>query len=66
MGPDHPDTARSLNNLALLYVSQGAYAKAEPLFLRALAIMEKALGPDRPNIAFSLNNLYTAINNLAI
>ena len=57
LGPDHPDTATSLNNLALLYDSQGAYAKAEPLYLRALAIMEKVLGPDVPKTATSLNNL---------
>src|SRR5215475_12510411 len=28
-GPDHPDTATSLDNLALLYVAQGKYAEAE-------------------------------------
>src|SRR6516165_1129016 len=42
LGPEHPDTAGSLNNLAALYQSTGAYAKAEPLFERALAIAEKA------------------------
>jgi CHAT domain-containing protein/tetratricopeptide (TPR) repeat protein len=57
LGPDHPDTATSLNNLALLYMNQGAYAKAEPLLIRALAIYEKALGPDHPDTAASLNNL---------
>ena len=57
LGPDHPDTATSLNSLAALYYSQGAYAKAEPLFLRALAIRKKALGPDHPDTATSLNNL---------
>ena len=57
LGPDHPDTATSLNNLAVLYRTQGAYAKAEPLYLRALAIVEKALGPEHPDTAASLNNL---------
>ena len=38
-------------------VSQGAYVRAEPLHLRALAIKEKALGPDHPTTATSLNNL---------
>jgi len=56
-GPDHPDTATSLNNLAQLYQSMSDYAKAEPLFQRALAIREKALGPDHPDIATSLNDL---------
>ena len=31
LGPDHPDVARSLNNLAVLYYEQGRYADAEPL-----------------------------------
>jgi tetratricopeptide (TPR) repeat protein len=57
LGPDHPDVAVSLNNLAELYRAQGHYADAEPLHKRALAIREKALGPDHPGVAVSLNNL---------
>ncbi|MFM9964396.1 MAG: tetratricopeptide repeat protein [Planctomycetaceae bacterium] len=56
-GEDHPDTATSLNNLALLYESQANYAAAEPLYQRALKISEKALGPDHPDTATILNNL---------
>jgi CHAT domain-containing protein len=41
----------------VLYQDQGAYAKAEPLFARALAINEKALGPRHPEVAQSLHNL---------
>jgi tetratricopeptide (TPR) repeat protein len=37
-GPDHPNVAQSLNSLAELYCDQGEYAKAEPLYKRALAI----------------------------
>ena len=36
LGPRHPDVAGSLSDLAGVYVSQGAYAKAEPLIVRAL------------------------------
>jgi tetratricopeptide (TPR) repeat protein len=57
LGPEHPDTARSLNNLALLLQAQGDIARARPLFERALAICEKALGPKHPDTATSLNNL---------
>ena len=57
LGPDHPDVAASLNNLALLYYAQGRYSEAEPLYQRDLAISEKALGPDHPHVAASLNNL---------
>ena len=39
-----------LNNLAGLYRAQGRYEEAEPLYRRALAIAEKALGPEHPNV----------------
>jgi tetratricopeptide (TPR) repeat protein/CHAT domain-containing protein len=57
LGPDHPDVATSLYNLANLYHSQGRYAEAEPLYQRSLAIREKALGRDHLDVAASLNNL---------
>ena len=46
-----------LNDLALLYDNQGRYDEAEPLYKRALAIREKALGTDHPDVARSLNDL---------
>ena len=46
---------------ALLYRVPGRYAEAEPLYQRALAIWEKALGPDHPEVATSLNNLAAPI-----
>ena len=49
--------AAVLNNLAGLYRTQGQYAQAEPLYKRALAIWEKALGPDHPDVATSLESL---------
>jgi CHAT domain-containing protein/Tfp pilus assembly protein PilF len=57
LGPDHPDTAESLNNLALLYKSMGRYVEAEPMYQRALAIYEAELGSDHPDTATSLTNL---------
>jgi tetratricopeptide (TPR) repeat protein len=57
LGPDHPDVAASLNNLATLLDKQGKYDEAEPLYRRALAIRKKVLGPDHPDVAASLNNL---------
>ena len=35
--------------------------RALPLYERALAISEKALGPDHPHVATSLNNLAGSI-----
>jgi hypothetical protein len=49
LGPAHPATAQSLNNLALLRQAQGDLAAARPLFVRALAIREKVLGPGHPH-----------------
>ena len=57
LGPDHPDVATALNNLAALYDAQGRYAEAEPLYLRSLGIREQALGPDHPDVAAALNDL---------
>ena len=56
-GPEHADTATSLNNLALLFRDHGDLAGARPLFERALAIGEKSLGSDHPAVATRLNNL---------
>jgi tetratricopeptide (TPR) repeat protein len=57
LGAKHPDTASSLNNLAVLYKSQGKYAEAEPLYERALEIRERVLGAEHPDTTTSLNNL---------
>jgi len=37
--------------------AEAQYAKAEPLYGRALAIREKALGPGHTDLAQSLSNL---------
>lgn len=49
--------AINLENLAECYRTQGRYAEAEPLYTRALAIQEKALGPEHPDVATSLTSL---------
>src|SRR6266542_201961 len=57
LGPDHPDVATVLNNLALLYSCQGKYAEAELLHRRAIEIRGKVLGAEHPEVANSLENL---------
>ncbi len=42
--------------MATLYRFQGKYAEAEPLYIRSLAIREKALGVEHLNVAISLEN----------
>ena len=65
LGPDHPDIAVSLNNLATLLYAQGEFATARPLFERGLAIREKALGPDHPNTLASAAALADCLGTLA-
>jgi Tfp pilus assembly protein PilF len=48
LGPDHPNTASTLNNLGGLLEEQGDLAGARPYFERAVAICERTLGPDHP------------------
>jgi tetratricopeptide (TPR) repeat protein len=67
-GPEHPDVAITLSNLASLYWDQTRYDLAEPLLLRSLSILEQALGPDHSDVATSLNVLallYKAQNRYA-
>jgi tetratricopeptide (TPR) repeat protein len=56
-GPDHPNVALSLSNLAELYEAQREYAKAEPLYKRSLEILEKAYGQDNPFLVPTLLNM---------
>jgi tetratricopeptide (TPR) repeat protein len=56
LGPEHPDVAQSLTNLAELYERKGQYAETEPLYKRALAILEKAHGPEHPDLSKTLNS----------
>ena len=68
-GPDHPEVATRLNNLAvLLEKGFGNYEESEKLKCRALTIIEKAHGSNHPNVAGYLNNLallLQATNRLA-
>jgi tetratricopeptide (TPR) repeat protein len=56
-GAEHPDTARTLNDLGVLYRYRGEYTKAEQCYTRALRIQKQALGPEHLDVAQILNNL---------
>ncbi len=61
LGPEHRDTAVSLNFLAVLYEMMGDYARAISLCKRSLSIREKIFGPDHPDTAvvnINLGRLY--------
>ena len=57
LGPDHPETADRLTDLASAYVGDRQYDEAEGLFRRAMALREAALGPNDPEIARTLEEL---------
>jgi tetratricopeptide (TPR) repeat protein len=57
LGPTHPETAVTLNNLANVLLATGRAAQAEPISRRALAALEAALGPTHMRIAISASNL---------
>jgi Tfp pilus assembly protein PilF len=56
-GPDHPEVARDLNNLAGLLGHSGRRGEAERLFRRALAICDARLGPEHPHTILVRKNL---------
>lgn len=57
LGEEHPDTARSLNNLGFLREAVGDSAGAQRCHEQALALRRKVLGEEHPDTATSLNNL---------
>ena len=52
-----PDDPAVLNDTAVSLELAGDYTRAEPLYRRALAINETALGPDNSEVATNLGNL---------
>ena len=57
LGPEHPATLLSVDQLALLYKAEGRYGEAEPLLRRTLASRERALGPEHRDTLVSVNSL---------
>lgn len=61
LGLDHPTVATRLNNLAQLLKATNRLADAEPLYKRALRIMERPCGSDHPNTETVDENLATCV-----
>ena len=57
LGPDHPDTLASRNNLAYAYESAGRLEEAITLYEKVLTFRIRVLGEDHPNTLISRNNL---------
>src|SRR5262249_9741218 len=58
-----PEAGRFLNEISTYLYYRAQYAEAEPLYKRAIAIDEKALGPEHPDLATWLNNLAELYRN---
>jgi tetratricopeptide (TPR) repeat protein len=57
LGPEHPHTLGSMNNLALTLVAQGDLAGARTLHEQVLEVYRRVLGPEHPDTLGSVNNL---------
>jgi tetratricopeptide (TPR) repeat protein len=57
LGPEHPNTLMSINNLAGVLYDQGKYETAEKMHLRTLELREKTLGPEHHDTLASMGNL---------
>ena len=57
LGPDDPDLAICLNNLAFVYTDCFDFLRAEPLFRQSLEIMQRADACDDEDLSLALNNL---------
>jgi kinesin light chain len=60
LGSSHPDVAKQLNNLALLYENLGKYDEVELCYKRAIDIYTQTLGPEDPNVTKTKSNLASA------
>uniref|UniRef100_A0A8C4EWM6 Nephrocystin-3 n=1 Tax=Dicentrarchus labrax TaxID=13489 RepID=A0A8C4EWM6_DICLA len=57
LDPDHPSVARSLHQLAGVYVQWKKYGNAEQLYKQALEISENAYGAEHVSVARELESL---------
>ncbi|XP_010767000.1 nephrocystin-3-like [Notothenia coriiceps] len=57
LDPDHPSVARSLHQLAAVYVQWKKYGNAEQLYKQALEISENAYGAEHASVARELESL---------
>jgi serine/threonine protein kinase/tetratricopeptide (TPR) repeat protein len=64
LGPDHPDTLKTLNNLATAYADSGKPEQALPLLQDVLKRQQATLGPDHADVLITMNNIAEAYMSL--
>ena len=63
LGAEHPDTLKSMGNLASTYSNQGRWNKAEQLQVQVMDMMKKLLGGEHPDTLKSMGNLANTYSN---
>ena len=63
LGDDHPDTAGTYHNMAVVCKNQGQYDKALGYYEKALAIRRAVFGDDHPHTASTYNNMASVYDN---
>jgi serine/threonine protein kinase/tetratricopeptide (TPR) repeat protein len=63
LGPTHPSTLVSMNNLAATLLAESRYAEAQKLFEEVIEIKERTLGRDHSAMLLSINNLASILMN---
>ncbi|WP_257137686.1 tetratricopeptide repeat protein, partial [Streptomyces sp. st115] len=64
LGPDHPDTLGSRNNLANALHGLGEHQQAADLHRQTLTDRERVLGPDHPETLGSRHNVANSLDHL--
>ncbi|XRM46413.1 hypothetical protein ABZX51_009448 [Aspergillus tubingensis] len=63
LGPEHPDTLTSMDNLASTYWNQGRWKEAEELQIQELKLCKQVLGPEHSSTLTSMANLASTYRN---
>ena len=64
LSPNHPDLAKTYNNIVNVYRDMGEYSKALLSHEKALAIQQQSLPPKHPDVAMSYNNVGMVYENM--
>jgi tetratricopeptide (TPR) repeat protein len=63
LGEEHPDTLRSVGNLASTYQNQGRWKEAEELQVQVMQMSKRVLGEKHPDTLLSVGNLASIYQN---
>jgi serine/threonine protein kinase len=61
LGPENPDTLRTLSNLAVVLEREGRFPEAEKLDRQTLDTRRRVLGPEHPDVLSSIHNLASVL-----